>query len=568
MNSDFAEFDFKSQNGLEVDIMPPEEWMLANLGIDLAAPEFRELPPYKRAQYRAVKNWLTMYKPKPDAFNLEKVKGYLETFHHLCELEEWERAGKILLTRLNTPTKEQLHNHLNTWGYYQEQANIYDRLLEKFNEKFNNRNFIWDSNWLELGSFINIILTGLGNSYLGIGEYEKAIEYYQQRLTLARNTRDPKGEAWALANIALAYKGMSNYNEAINCLQHSLEIVKKIGDRQGEAACLRNLGLVYKDICDYDEAIKYLQESLEISEDISDSHGQGGTLIGLANIYTVLGKYFEATDHLKESLKIARKIGYRQLEGTAMGNLGNIYYDRGDFFKALEYHEQHLTITEEIGDIHGKANAMEGLSNVSFSQGNYAQSIDYRQQQLMMAKRIGDRKGEGNAFGGLGIAYSCQGEYDRAIKSHQQHLVIAEEIGYLSGQATALCNLGCGLFQLEQYSEAKLYLCRALKISQKIGDRSGEAYAFRNLVAVYQKLGNSLLAHECCDRALYIATELDIPLAKECQELKEKLLSEQTEKVTYTTSPLVYVVFTDEDPTIESLDELTFLRRLLNSLNS
>ena len=98
----------------------------------------------------------------------------------------------------------------------------------------------------------------------------------------------------------------------------------------------------------------------------------------------------------------------------------------------------------------------------------------------------------------------------------------------MRGQATALCNWGCGLFQLEEYSEAKLYLCRALEISQKIGDRSGEAYAFRNLVAVYQKLGNSLLAHECCDRALSIATELGIPLAKECQELKKQLLREQT----------------------------------------
>ena len=488
MNSDFAEFDFKSQNGLEVDIMPPEEWMLANLGIDLAAPEFRELPPYKRAQYRAVKKWLTMYKPKPDAFNLEKVKGYLETFHHLCELEEWERAGKILLTRLNTPTKEQLHNHLNTWGYYQEQANIYDRLLEKFNEKFNNRNFIWDSNWLELGSFINIILTGLGNSYLCIREYEKALVYYQQRLTLARNTRDRKGEGWVLANIALAYKYIGNYNQAINCLQQSLDIVKEIEDRQGEAACLRNLGLVYIDIGNYSDASKDLQESLVISQAISNSHGEAGSLIGLGNICRLRGEYITATEHYQSGLKIAQNIGYGQLECVALGN----------------------------------------LSNVCFSQGNYAQSIDYRQQQLTSTKRIGDRKGEGNAFGYLGIAYDSEGEYDRAIESHQQHLVIAEEIGDFEGQGTALCYWGCALFQLEKYSEAEQYVLRALEISQKIGDRSLEAYAFRNLAGIYQKLGNSLLTLEYCDRALSIATQLDIPLAKECQELKGKLLSEQT----------------------------------------
>jgi hypothetical protein len=100
MKSDFAEFDFKSQNGLDVDITPPGEWMLANLGIDLAAPEFRELSPCKRAQYRAVKNWLTRYKPKSDASNLEKVRGYLEAFHHLCELKDWEKLAKLLRSTL------------------------------------------------------------------------------------------------------------------------------------------------------------------------------------------------------------------------------------------------------------------------------------------------------------------------------------------------------------------------------------------------------------------------------------------------------------------------------------
>jgi len=44
----------------------------------------------------------------------------------------------------------------------------------------------------------------------------------------------------------------------------------------------------------------------------------------------------------------------------------------------------------------------------------------------------------------------------------------------------------------------------------------------------YNTLGLVARANYYCDRALSIATELGIPLAKECQELKEQLLSEQT----------------------------------------
>jgi hypothetical protein len=161
MKSYFAEFDLKSQNGLDVNITPPGEWMLANLGIDLAAPEFRELSPCKRAQYRAVKNWLTRYKVKPDASNLEKVRGYLEAFHHLCEVEDWERASQILFTHLKTPTNQALHNQLGHWGYYLEQIEIYSRILHK------------------VATSTSSFLNGLGNANQALGKYEIAIEYHQ-----------------------------------------------------------------------------------------------------------------------------------------------------------------------------------------------------------------------------------------------------------------------------------------------------------------------------------------------------------------------------------------------------
>jgi hypothetical protein len=96
MKSAFAEFDFKSQNGLDVDITPPGEWMLANLGIDLAAPEFRELSPCKRAQYRAVKNWLTRYKLKR---MLPILRKFGDTWKHFTISAKWKtgkREGNIV----------------------------------------------------------------------------------------------------------------------------------------------------------------------------------------------------------------------------------------------------------------------------------------------------------------------------------------------------------------------------------------------------------------------------------------------------------------------------------------
>lgn len=113
------------------NLTPSGELVLENLAINRhnLSADFPNRE--QRLQYRAVVQWLTDYKPKSDATNLEKVRGYLQAFHHLCTVEDWERASKILFIRLNTPTNEELHAQLNTWGYYSEQIDLYSQILGK-----------------------------------------------------------------------------------------------------------------------------------------------------------------------------------------------------------------------------------------------------------------------------------------------------------------------------------------------------------------------------------------------------------------------------------------------------
>ena len=66
----------------QVNITPSSESILAELGIE--PTKLKSIKPrWKRTQYRAIINWLTKYKPLPEASNLEKVKGLLEGFFHL-----------------------------------------------------------------------------------------------------------------------------------------------------------------------------------------------------------------------------------------------------------------------------------------------------------------------------------------------------------------------------------------------------------------------------------------------------------------------------------------------------
>jgi hypothetical protein len=116
---------------MENNFTPSGDFVLEQLDINPAHLSADFPTREQRLQYRAVVQWLTDYKPKSDSTNLQKVRGYLEAFYHLCEVEDWEKASKILFIRLNTPTHEELHAQLNTWGYYNEQIELYNRIVGK-----------------------------------------------------------------------------------------------------------------------------------------------------------------------------------------------------------------------------------------------------------------------------------------------------------------------------------------------------------------------------------------------------------------------------------------------------
>ncbi len=201
-------------------ITPSGESILAQLGIEPTAIKTIK-PPWKRNKYRAVVNWLMKYKPLSDVTNIEKVKGLVEAFYHLCEVEAWKEAGNIPLVILNTPTNEKLHNQLQTWGYYQEQIDLYSKLLGKLNSE-------WDAT----------CLGGLGNAYQFLGDYTRAMEFHEECLVIAREKGYRKGDGNALGNLGNAYSSLGDYTRAMKLYQQHLVIAREIGNRRGEGGAM------------------------------------------------------------------------------------------------------------------------------------------------------------------------------------------------------------------------------------------------------------------------------------------------------------------------------------------
>ncbi|MEH2141859.1 tetratricopeptide repeat protein [Nostoc sp.] len=250
---------------------------------------------------RAIYYYLLNVKQQPWQTQ-EDIKEYLEVFYHWYQVGNYDSAFDVL---------NACNNFLTLRGYYIDKVELYGQLVSK---------------WEEIGARENwnyrAALTSLGNAYDSLGQYQRAIEFFQQSLDISREIGDRNGEGISLIGLGNAYYSLGQYQQAIEFYQQSLEISREIGGRNGEGNSLNNLGNAYNSLGEYQRAIEFLQQSLDISREIGDRNGKGSSLMNLGNAYYSLGQYQQAIEFYQQSLEISREIGDIQGEAIAWYNLG------------------------------------------------------------------------------------------------------------------------------------------------------------------------------------------------------------------------------------------------------
>ncbi|KPQ32735.1 MAG: hypothetical protein HLUCCO16_19630 [Phormidium sp. OSCR] len=353
----------------------------------------------------------------------------------------------------------------------------------------------------------------MGNVYNSLGQYERAIDFYEQSLAITREIGDRAGEGNALSNLGNVYNSLGQYERAIDFYEQSLTIAREIGDRAGEGRVLGNLGVAYLNQGQYERAIDFYEQRLEIAREIGDRAGEGSALGNLGNVYDSLGQYERAIDFYEQSLAITREIGDRAGEGSALGNLGNAYYSLGQYERAIDLHEQHLAIAREIGDRAGEGRALGNLGNAYNSLGQYERAIDLHEQNLAIDREIGDRAGEGGSLGNLGVVYNSLGQYERALEQFGQAIALFNELGARAEEATFLSNIGSLLNDQNQPELGIIFLKASVDVREAIrGDIRGLdtdlQQSFTDTVADSYRLLADLLLQQ--DRIIEAQRVLDL----------------------------------------------------------
>lgn len=329
-----------------------------------------------------------------------------------------------------------------------------------------------------------IYLGRLGSTFEALGQYQVAIEYYEQALVISRERGDRSHESEWLGSLGGVYAALGQYQRAIEYNEQALAITREIGDRRGEAIRLGYLGTFFANLGQYLRAIEYREQALAIAREIGDRRGESIHLGNLGRMYLEFGRYQEAIEYIEQALVIAREIGDRRREGVRLGHLGKAYSVLGQYPRAIGYYGQALAMAREMGDRRREGIWLGRLGDVYTEIGQGQMAIEYSEQALLIAREIGDRREEGGRLSHLGSVYHILGQNEQAILFMEQGLQIAREIGDTHNEALRLCDLGIVYSDLAQMDRARHYWIQSLRIFEQL--KSPYAEIIRGRLAAFQ----------------------------------------------------------------------------------
>ena len=111
----------------------------------------------------------------------------------------------------------------------------------------------------------------LGNAYRNLGDFQRAIEYHEKDLSIAKDVGDRAGEGSAYCNLGNAYHSLGDFQRAIEYHEKDLSIAKDVGDRAGEGRAYHNLGISYLKLDSLNEALANFRLSVETHNTIRAS---------------------------------------------------------------------------------------------------------------------------------------------------------------------------------------------------------------------------------------------------------------------------------------------------------
>jgi len=230
------------------------------------------------------------------------------------------------------------------------------------------------------------------NAYLHLGNYARAMQFYQTAIQGAQKLSDSSRLSAAQGNVGIIHYYQHNYEGALNQYLKALDEFPsiKVDDKRAKvrkANLLNNIGVVYDETKHYKEAGRYYDEALLLARDANDTEIIANILNNQGTLFRDLGNNDLAFKRYREAMELRKN--QNNIFGLARSyhNIGQFYFKQiKNFDSAEHYLKKAIVFGEEIGLWETVESSSELLTKAYTEKGAYKEALE----TLELNRRVKD----------------------------------------------------------------------------------------------------------------------------------------------------------------------------------
>ena len=190
-------------------------------------------------------------------------------------------------------------------------------------------------------------------------EFEQALAYFSEALSIGNQVEDIELIAMAMTSISIINERYGFFPEALDM---QFQVFSMDCSKLVKAAGYSNIGYIYHSLEDWEPAMKYLHMGLDLEKKIGLKNGIWRSLTNLGIAHKKQMNFGEAMKCFEQSLEIQKECKF--YPGSLLGTMGNIYNQLGHPEKANKYFDEYMELAQANND-------WEGIWGIHYNRGYY-----------------------------------------------------------------------------------------------------------------------------------------------------------------------------------------------------
>jgi tetratricopeptide (TPR) repeat protein len=341
-----------------------------------------------------------------------------------------------------------------------------------------------------------LLVNGERYSYFAMNKdyVQKAIGYYNEAVTLARQNDLDKERSEALLSLSAVYRQVPDLDKAFNYTNQAFSIISTLGNDSLKIMAFNSLGNIYQDKKDRLLALRNYLNALTIAEEKEDNPDLlRNCYYNLCNFYAGIKEYDKAIDFAKKAmdqLAFMKSKGAMYNKVVDLYSLGNLYVAKKSYDMSIYFYEQSLKLADSLKYEPLKMPAYNGLLNQYLKSKQPQKALTYFNNSPGLKEHI-TNFGLGYVIDeAYAVIYSELGRYDSAKYYFEKAAPFYEKGASLNTKLGFYVQYADFFKQSGDTKNAIEYYLKAKAVSDQTADLEWQERVAKELDTVYAKTGD------------------------------------------------------------------------------